>query len=179
MASYAELRRHTDSDGDELTADGVRAALDIGRGLSGGYALLVSSGAQRATQTLACFARMLREPVGGGAVVETGLRSRVEDRWRAAYQRAPAAASWPRCVRPIRSLPPGLDSSSAMRAGPVGSRQLLADGVPANRVDGRRFSDAQIAHALALVEAGASLTAAGAAVGATRTAVLRWRRKAA
>src|SRR6266508_3096540 len=88
MARYVELRRHTDSDGDALTEDGVRAALDIGRELAGGYDLLVSSGAQRATQTLACFACALREPVPGGAVVEDGLRSRVEDRWRDAYQRA-------------------------------------------------------------------------------------------
>jgi broad specificity phosphatase PhoE len=66
MARYVELRRHTDSDGDALTADGVRAALDIGRALPGGYELLLSSGAQRATQTLACFACMLREPVPGG-----------------------------------------------------------------------------------------------------------------
>jgi broad specificity phosphatase PhoE len=88
MARYVELRRHTDSDGDTLTEEGVRAALEIGRGLTGGYELLVSSGAQRATQTLACFASMLREPVAGGAVVEAGLRSRVEDRWRAAYQHA-------------------------------------------------------------------------------------------
>jgi broad specificity phosphatase PhoE len=88
MARYIELRRHTDSDGDALTDEGVRAALDIGRELTGGYSLLVSSGAQRATQTLACFACALREPVAGGAVVEDGLRSRVEDRWRDAYQRA-------------------------------------------------------------------------------------------
>jgi broad specificity phosphatase PhoE len=88
MARYVELRRHTDSDGDTLTEDGVRAALNIGRRLAGDYALLVSSGAQRATQTLACFACVLREPVSGGAVVEAGLRSRVEDRWREAYQRA-------------------------------------------------------------------------------------------
>ena len=88
MARYVELRRHTDSDGDALTEDGVRAALDIGRRLAGDYALLVSSGAQRATQTLACFACVLREPVSGGAVVEAGLRSRAEDRWREAYQRA-------------------------------------------------------------------------------------------
>lgn len=60
MARYVELRRHTDSDGDTLTEEGVRAALEIGRELSGGYALLVSSGAQRATQTLACFACVLR-----------------------------------------------------------------------------------------------------------------------
>jgi broad specificity phosphatase PhoE len=88
MARYIELRRHTDSDGDALTDDGVRAALEIGRELAGGYDLLVSSGAQRATQTLACFACALREPVPGGAMVEDGLRSRVEDRWRDAYQRA-------------------------------------------------------------------------------------------
>jgi broad specificity phosphatase PhoE len=66
----------------------VRAALEVGRSLAGGYDLLVSSGAQRATQTLACFACALGEPVPGGAVVEDGLRSRVEDRWRDAYQRA-------------------------------------------------------------------------------------------
>jgi broad specificity phosphatase PhoE len=88
MARYVELRRHTDNDGDALTEEGVRAALDIGRRLAGGYELLVSSGAQRATQTLACFACTLREPVPGGAVVEAGLRSRVEDRWREAYQEA-------------------------------------------------------------------------------------------
>jgi broad specificity phosphatase PhoE len=88
MARYVELRRHTDNDGDALTDDGVRAALEVGRSLAGGYDLLVSSGAQRATQTLACFACALGEPVPGGAVVEDGLRSRVEDRWRDAYQRA-------------------------------------------------------------------------------------------
>jgi broad specificity phosphatase PhoE len=88
MARYIELRRHTDSDGDALTDDGVRAALEIGRELAGGYDLLVSSGAQRATQTLACFACALRDPVRGGVVVEDGLRSHVEDRWRDAYERA-------------------------------------------------------------------------------------------
>ena len=88
MPRYVELRRHTDNDGDALTEEGVRAALEIGRSLAGGYTLLVSTGAQRATQTLACFAAMLREPIPEGAVVEPGLRSRVEDRWREAYQRA-------------------------------------------------------------------------------------------
>ena len=88
MARYVELRRHTDNDGDALSEDGVRAALEIGRRLSGGYALLVSTGAQRATQTVACFACALSEPVPGGAIVEAGLRSGVEDRWRAAYEKA-------------------------------------------------------------------------------------------
>src|SRR5918911_2288242 len=88
MARYIELRRHTDSDGDALTEEGVQAALEVGRGLAGDYELLVSSGAQRATQTLACFACALREPVRAGTIVEAGLRSRVEERWRAAYERA-------------------------------------------------------------------------------------------
>jgi broad specificity phosphatase PhoE len=88
MARYVELRRHTDNDGDALSEEGVRAALEIGQQLAGGYALLVSTGAQRATQTLACFACALRETVPGGAVVESGLRSEVEDRWREAHQRA-------------------------------------------------------------------------------------------
>lgn len=88
MARYVELRRHTDSDGDLLTEEGVRAALEIGERLTGPYVLLVSSGAQRATQTLACFACVLSDLVGGGVIVEPGLRSEVEDRWRAAYRTA-------------------------------------------------------------------------------------------
>jgi broad specificity phosphatase PhoE len=88
VARYVELRRHTDNEGDVLTEEGVRAALQVGRRLTGSYELLVSSGAQRATQTLACFACVLTEPVSGGAVVEPGLRSDVEGRWRAAYQSA-------------------------------------------------------------------------------------------
>jgi broad specificity phosphatase PhoE len=83
-----ELRRHTDADGDVLTDEGVAAALEIGARLRGGYQLAVSSGAQRATQTLACFLAGLGQDVAGGVVVEPGLRSQVEDRWRAAYQKA-------------------------------------------------------------------------------------------
>lgn len=88
MARYVELRRHTANDGDVLTDEGVRAALEIGRRLTGPYALLVSSGAQRATQTLACFACALGRPISGGVVVEPALRSSVEDRWFAAYKTA-------------------------------------------------------------------------------------------
>jgi broad specificity phosphatase PhoE len=88
MAKEIELRRHTDDEGDALTEDGVEAALEIGAGLRGPYELLVSSGAQRATQTLACFVCALGERVPGGAVVEAGLRSGVEERWRQAYQDA-------------------------------------------------------------------------------------------
>ena len=55
MARYLELWRHTDNDGDALTDDGIEAALRIGAGLSADYAVAVSTGAQRATQTLACL----------------------------------------------------------------------------------------------------------------------------
>jgi broad specificity phosphatase PhoE len=88
MVKYVELRRHTDADGDELTADGVQTALEIGSRLTGPYDLLVSTGAQRATQTLACLLAGLGEKVPQGAVVEPGLRSDFEERWRAAYQKA-------------------------------------------------------------------------------------------
>jgi broad specificity phosphatase PhoE len=88
MAKYVELRRHTDNDGDVLTPEGAKAALQIGSRLTGGYDLLVSTGAQRATQTLTCFLAGLGEKVRQGVVVEAGLRSDVEDRWRAAYEKA-------------------------------------------------------------------------------------------
>ncbi len=87
-----ELRRHTDADGDVLTTEGVAAALEIGARLRGGYQLAVSTGAQRATQTLACFLAALGQQVPGGVMVEPGLRSQVEDRWRAAYQEAGSGA---------------------------------------------------------------------------------------
>ncbi len=90
MARYVELRRHTDNDGDMLTADGVQAAVALGRSLSGGYRVIVSSGAQRATQTAACILAGLGERISDGVVVESGLRSRMEDRWRAAYRAAGA-----------------------------------------------------------------------------------------
>jgi broad specificity phosphatase PhoE len=88
VARFLELRRHTANDGDALTDEGVRAALELGRELRGPYALFVSSGAQRATQTLACFACVLTAPVIDGVIVEEGLRSSVEDRLFAAYRAA-------------------------------------------------------------------------------------------
>jgi broad specificity phosphatase PhoE len=88
MPRSLELRRHTDNDGDVLTDEGVAAAVRIGAGLAGGYRVGVSTGAQRATQTLACLLAGLAQPVAGGVIVEPGLRSDREDDWRAAYQRA-------------------------------------------------------------------------------------------
>lgn len=85
MTKVVELRRHTDNDGDALTDDGVRAALEIGARLDAHYTVLVSSGMQRATQTLACFLAGLGSRVPGGVIVETGLRTESEGRWREIY----------------------------------------------------------------------------------------------
>lgn len=88
MAKLVELRRHTASDGDVLTPDGVAAAVAIGERLDGTYDLIVSSGAQRATQTIACFLAGLdgRQPCG--VTVEAGFRSTQEDRWRDTAKRS-------------------------------------------------------------------------------------------
>lgn len=87
MARSLEIRRHTDNDGDVLSADGVTAAVNIGRDeLDGPYALAVSSGAQRATQTIACMLAGLGQGVAGGVIVDEAFRSAREDEWRAAYQ---------------------------------------------------------------------------------------------
>ncbi len=88
MARTVELRRHTDAEGDVLTAEGVRAAVEIGRHMKGEYHLLISSGAQRATQTLACFLAGMGQRIANGVTVDTGFRSAVEDRWFAAARSA-------------------------------------------------------------------------------------------
>lgn len=87
MARHADLLRHTDNDGDFLTAGGIESAVEIGRNLSGGYRLVASSDALRAVQTAGCFLAGLGETVSGGVVVEPGLRSRREDDWRTAYSK--------------------------------------------------------------------------------------------
>ena len=83
-----ELRRHTASDGDRLTAEGIRAAVEIGSLLADQYDLLISSGAQRATQTLACFLAGSGKPFACGVSVDPAFRSSVEDRWFAAAERS-------------------------------------------------------------------------------------------
>lgn len=88
MAKEIELRRHTDNDGDVLTPEGIEAAVAIGRRLSGGYRFVAASEARRAMQTAGCLLAGLGETVSGGVVVATGLRSRREDEWRAAYAKA-------------------------------------------------------------------------------------------
>ena len=125
MAKRIELRRHTDNDGDVLSDAGGRAALRIGSRLRGGYALLVSTGAQRATQTLACFACALRDPIPGGAVIEPGLRSEREDRWREAYRKAGSGR-----LTDLRSADPDLVESDSRALGEALGRILerLDDG---------------------------------------------------
>jgi broad specificity phosphatase PhoE len=88
VAKTVDLRRHTEADGDTLTPDGIRAAVEIGGRLSGGYELLISSGAQRATQTIACFLAGMGQKVIGGVVVNTGFRSKDEGRWMETARRA-------------------------------------------------------------------------------------------
>ncbi len=88
MAKTVELRRHADADGDVLSGGGVEAALEIGRRLEGEYDLLISSGPQRATQTLACFLAGMGRRQPCGVTVQSGFRSAVEERWFAAAGRA-------------------------------------------------------------------------------------------
>jgi phosphohistidine phosphatase SixA len=125
MAKEIELRRHTDNEGDVLTRDGIEAALALGATLRGGYHVLVSSGAQRATQTLACFACALGERIAGGAYVQSGLRSKVEDRWRRAYQQAGSGE-----LGALRSADPELVEHDSAILGAALSRVLdeLPDG---------------------------------------------------
>jgi len=119
MARFVELRRHTDNDGDVLTGEGVAAALRIGAGLAGGYQLGVSTGAQRATQTLACLLAALAQRVPGGVVVEPGLRSGREDDWRAAYQRAGSGE-----LAALRAADPELVLEDSARLGAALGRVL-------------------------------------------------------
>jgi broad specificity phosphatase PhoE len=118
-----ELRRHVDADGDVLTPEGVTAALEIGDRLRGGYQLGVSTGAQRATQTLACFLAGLGERVPDGVVVEQGLRSQVEDRWRAAYEKAGSGA-----LEALREADPELVATDSERLG--GALRRLLESLP-------------------------------------------------
>jgi broad specificity phosphatase PhoE len=137
VAKYLELRRHTDNDDDVLSAEGVRRALQIGAALHGEYDLLVSTGAQRATQTLGCFLAALGEKVPGGVVVEEGLRSKVEDRWRAAYRDADSGD-----IQALRAADPELVDQDSATLGsalrrvlgrlPDGGRVLVVGHSPTN-----------------------------------------------
>lgn len=125
MARTIELRRHTDDDGDTLTDQGVRQALEIGERLEGGYALVATSGAQRATQAAACFLAAGCGGVAQGVIVEPGLRSDHEDRWRDTYQEAGSGE-----LEAMREAAPDFVEEDAGRLGDALRRVLdrLEDG---------------------------------------------------
>jgi broad specificity phosphatase PhoE len=137
VTKAVELRRHTDNDGDALTEDGVRAALEIGAGLHDHYDLLVSSGMQRATQTLACFLAALGQRVAGGVIVEHGLRTATEGRWREIY-----AQTGKPDLESFRAIDPGFVAAEQEQLGaalrrifaalPEGGRALAVGHSPTN-----------------------------------------------
>jgi broad specificity phosphatase PhoE len=123
MAKYVELRRHTDNDGDVLTEEGVKAALEIGSRLDGGYEIVISTGAQRATQAAACFLAALGQRVARGVVVEPELRSEVEERWKDAYEKAGSGT-----LAAFREVDPELVEQDSARLG--GALRRVLDGLP-------------------------------------------------
>lgn len=135
---YVELVRHTDNDGDMLTSNGIVAAEAIGRErLTPPYVLFGSTGARRATEMV----EILRRVVGQEEVPVTvvrGLRSSVEDRWRAAAKAAGKGAD----VEAIRTVDPDLVERESLLLGtalrgvfdaiPEGGRALVVGHSPTN-----------------------------------------------
>lgn len=135
---WIDLLRHTDNDGDKLTPEGIAAAEAIGRErLSPPYVLFGSTGAGRATEMV----EILRRIVGQEDVPVTevgGLRSSVEDRWRAAAKAAGKGAD----VEAIRAFDPDLVDKESMLLGgalrgvfdvlPDGGRALVVGHSPTN-----------------------------------------------
>lgn len=120
MAKAIVLVRHTDNDDDVLSDEGVAAAVALGGKLTGDLDLAVSTGAQRATQTLACILAGMGRRVVGGVVVVPQLRSSVEDRWRDAYQKSGGGTR----MADFRRVEPSLvEEDSAMLAD--GLRRVL------------------------------------------------------
>jgi hypothetical protein len=141
MARFVELRRHTDNDGDVLSDDGVAAALRLGGTLAGGYRVAVSTGAQRATQTVGCLLAALAQPVPDGVVVEPGLRSEREDRWRAVAREADGGD-----LAAMRSVDPDFVAEEAAALGAALGRVLdrLEDGQRALAVGHSPTSEAAV-----------------------------------
>ncbi len=106
-----DLVRHTDAEGDVLTRAGVRAAVEMGGRLAGTYDLLVSSGAQRATQTLACILAGMGRRQPSGVTVDVGLRSTREQRW------FEVAGSGARDLEAFRAADPSLVEEEAEALG--------------------------------------------------------------
>jgi hypothetical protein len=138
VVRIVELLRHTDNDGDSLTAAGIAAAEEIGHDrLSPPYVLFGSTGASRATEMV----EILRRGAGQEDLPVTvigGLRSSVEDRWRAAAKAAGKGAD----LEAIRTVDPDLVEHEAMLLGgvlrgvfdamPDGGRALVVGHSPTN-----------------------------------------------
>jgi hypothetical protein len=135
---YVELRRHTDNDGDRLSPQGVADAEVIGRDrLNPPYAAFASTGAARATDMV----RILRHAAGQDDIPiteATGLRSSVEDRWRAAAKAAGKGAD----LQAMRAVDPdlvdreswllGLALRQVVQGLPDGGRGLVVGHSPTN-----------------------------------------------
>jgi hypothetical protein len=135
---YVELRRHTDNDGDRLSAQGTAEAERIGRErLHPPYAAFVSTGAARATQML----EILRHAAGqddAPVTVAPELRSSAEDRWREVAKAAGQGAD----LEAMRGVDPDLveRESSQLAAAlrqvaeglPAGGRALVVGHIPTN-----------------------------------------------
>jgi broad specificity phosphatase PhoE len=85
-----ELRRHAprDPEEDRLSENGRALALQVGKDLPGGYAVVFTSPARRAAETAAWFLRGLGQQLPQDHGVVEGLASPVEDRWRSAAKAA-------------------------------------------------------------------------------------------
>ena len=134
---YVELRRHTENDGDHLTPRGVADAEAIGGRLRPPYAAFVSTGAVRCTEML----KILRAAAGQNDAPITdaiGLRSSVEDRWRAAAKAAGKGAD----IEAVRDVDPELVERESWLLGtalrqvvdalPEGERALVVGHSPTN-----------------------------------------------
>ena len=152
MARTLEIRRHTDdTDGDRLSPMGVTEALRLGREeLAGPYAVAVSSGAQRATQTIACMLAGLGQSVPQGVVVDPGFRSEREDEWRAAYREVGSGHLDDLC----RTAPELVDEDGAVLAAALrralerleeGERALVVGHSPTSEAAVRALTDVVVA----------------------------------
>jgi broad specificity phosphatase PhoE len=85
-----EIRRHAprDPEADRLSENGRALALQVGKDLPGGYAVVFTSPARRAAETAAWFLRGLGQQLPQDHGVAEGLASPVEDRWRSAAKAA-------------------------------------------------------------------------------------------
>ncbi|MGH9891000.1 MAG: histidine phosphatase family protein [bacterium] len=120
-----EIRRHAAKDAtpgvDRLSPEGIRQAHDLGRSLRVGYTHLYSSGAQRATQTLACMIAGMGRHVLNGVVVRPELVSQREAEWRGAVESAGTSE-----VEALRSVAGSLVEEEAARLG-AELREILSE----------------------------------------------------